>query len=145
MKCPRSLWRGVVALTALLALAANAAGPTVAHASPLNGELCSVQTFDQSVRASVYAYPLSASPNGSQLAHAGAWCTNQINVPGWIGADSHYDSWDDQDTVCIVHFEGDDLAIGNFADLTDDAALAEAVQGCKDIAGGDPSVITWYP
>jgi len=119
--------------------------PGAAAASPGNGELCSVQTEDTAVRTSVYAYPSTDSATSEQIDHAGAWCTKQINVAGWTGANKNYDAWEDQEDVCQVHFDGADVVLDNFADPDDNDAVQEAAQGCSEIAGGDLSIITFWP
>jgi hypothetical protein len=131
-----------------LLIAGGALLPTftgVSYASPANGELCSVQTFDGSVRTSVYPYPDTTRPSQTQLQAAGAWCTNQIATPGWYAANKYYDSWNGQQTVCLVHLPYSSIATMQFADPTNAYALSFAVQGCKDMAGGDPNAIAWYP
>jgi hypothetical protein len=136
--------RALLASTLLLSALAPAA---TANASPDNGELCSVQSIDGEIVASVYAYPFVGSGHASraQLDRAGQWCTNQLDVPGYAGANKNYDSWVGQVNVCLIHFAGEPVGFGVFADPSSLYVLGAAEDDCNQIAGYNPYVIVWYP
>jgi hypothetical protein len=131
----RSYRQVLVVTAALLALVPLSA----ALASPANGELCSIQSTDQSVRISVYSY--SPVAGEAQVAAAGAWCTDEVTAHGWLPASKFYDSFRGQVEVCGVHNQGSVLA---FSVSAFDNALDSAAQSCTGIALHPDSVI-WYP
>ena len=126
----------------LAALGALAVQP--ASASVRNGELCSVQSYDGSIRASVYAYPSTTAGRASslQLARAGAWCTNQVATAGWTSANKTFDSYEGQVEVCYITAAGNPIAISVYADPSE---AREAEGDCLDIVGGDVHAPVWYP
>src|SRR5690349_21751818 len=111
LTCSRALLASTLLSVAALAPAA------AADASPANGELCSVQTVDGEIVASVYAFPIVTSGGASraQIDRAGQWCTNQVNTPGYTGANKNYDSEIGQLAVCLIHFAGEPVAFGVYA------------------------------
>ncbi len=135
----RSLLGTVAGLAALAALVVQPAS-----ASVRNGELCSVQLYDGSIRASVYAYPTTTSGRATsvQLARAGAWCTNQVATAGWMSANKTYDSYEDQVEVCYIASSASPIAISVYADPSE---TREAEGDCLDIVGGDTHAPLWYP
>jgi hypothetical protein len=117
-----------------------------ASASSANGELCSVQTNDGSVRAGAHTADdrTARSATRHQINNAAGWCTDQIAVSGWMGADKNYDRYKGQLDVCYIHFPGDDVSIFLHADSDDTYAIDFAARMCRDVAGGDMSLIHWY-
>ena len=105
--------RALLASTLLLSAPAPVA---TANASPANGELCSVQTLDGEIVASVYAYPFVDSRHASraQQDRAGQWSTDYVppdrtrirNLPADRGpfrsnrGVNHFDTWLCQTSVC---------------------------------------------
>jgi hypothetical protein len=132
----------------LAAVVASAvlSGAIPAQASVRNGELCSVQTWDHTIRASIYTWTPDVPADRAtrqQLEQAGGWCTRQVQTTGWIAADKYYDSWEGQMTVCLIDRPGALTAIGVFSDPgTNDVSYG--VQVCNDIAT-NPLDIRWFP
>jgi hypothetical protein len=128
---------GTAALVAMSAIPANA--------SSANGELCSVQTTDGSVRVGVHTADPKTSRTATrhQLEGAGGWCTNQVAVRGWMGADKSFDSYSNQYDVCFVSFPGQDITFFLHADA-DAYASGTAAQMCREIAGNNMRAIYWY-
>jgi hypothetical protein len=141
------LTRSRALLASTLLLLSALAPAATADASPANGELCSVQSVDGEIVASVYAFPIvtSGSASRAQIDRAGQWCTNQVNIPGYTGANKNYDSEIGQVTVCLIHFAGESVAFGVYADPSAAYVLGEAEDDCNQIASYNPYVIAWYP
>jgi hypothetical protein len=112
-------------------------------ASPRNGELCSIQSYDESVVASVYRKTFGPASQATplELTRAGQWCTDQAATPGWAGADKNFDDYVGQSDVCMLDAptEPINIVIASVASAHD-----EAVANCWNVLGeGDPSDLTW--
>ena len=127
---------GTAALVALTALPASA--------SSANGELCSVQTTDGgSIRVGAYTADDNTARTATrhQISNAAGWCTDQLATSGWMSADKNYDGYNGQLDICYIHFPGDDVSIIFHADPT---ATDTAARMCREVAGGNTSLIYWY-
>lgn len=117
--------------------------PIAAFASSRNGELCAVQTFDQAIVTSVHRFPYGPAQNASrkQLSDAGAWCSSQLGVRGWVPANKFYDDYTTQAMVCFI---SSPYWSTYYVVAADTAAWSEAVQNCYDIVGDNPyASISW--
>jgi hypothetical protein len=137
------LLRRLSVMFAVTLIVAATAVPT--YASSANGELCSVQTYDGDVRAGAYTADNRTARTATrhQLDNAAGWCTNQIAVNGWMGADKNYDRYTGQRDICWIHFPGDDVDIMIHADSAQ-YAVDFANQMCSDVAGGNMRLVYWY-
>lgn len=115
--------------------------PAAALASPANGELCAVQTWDQEVVISVHrAGYLSArtAPRAQIEAAAGA-CTNLALLQGWMPADKEYDEWQGQSTLCAIDVQAS-LVYRIHAGNT---GFSRAYGICSDAAAATPEYVHW--
>src|SRR5262245_42727411 len=138
----RTLGTRIALHLAALMLLLGTASPV--HASQTNGELCSVQTYDEAVRISDYAYPSvnARFATRQQIASAGDWCTTSAATPGWMGASKFYDEYSGQVAVCYVHFLGYDTALEVYSYYS---ATTRAEQACWAIGADHSDAILWYP
>ena len=116
-----------------------------AAASQRNGELCAVQSWDETIVVSVLTTQFKdarlATPQ--QVAHAGAWCSNQVAVRGWMPASKFYDKYTDQADVCVASTLGSDIEVWVHASPE---AYADAYNACLDMQGGNPNTsLVWWP
>jgi hypothetical protein len=116
--------------------------PTAAFASPNNGEICAVQTWDQNLVVSVHRgnYGAVSQAPRAQIDAAAGHCTNLAAMDGWMPADKNYDKWVGQIDICSVAVQPglrDVIHAGSYA------AVDAAVDMCIAFQADNPNFVTW--
>jgi hypothetical protein len=116
--------------------------PTATFASPRNGEICAVQTWDENLVISVHRGnygPLSQAPR-AQIDAAAGQCTNLAAMDGWMAADKNYDMWVGQIDICSM---GVQPGLRYVIHAGSNAAVSAAVNMCYAMSADSPDSVTW--